>query len=240
MMQQIRDVFTGPGAAFLITALASVLLPLLLMVFSRGVNDYDQNYNQQEDQEQQQWNPCSWWQFSCKRQYRNYDENGNYREQSQDEAGVPWWFVWGDEEARRRREEMGLPPRALLFIYIWSLALFSLLVYYGVRMQHEKQSLKPLIVALFFWANLALVSLFYLAGLEGGIEIEGPEIEEDGFYGQFAVMMFITYFLWLLFSVAFGVLFYRQDKRDTVEEPNDYSNMEMSSVEPTKETGATV
>jgi hypothetical protein len=57
--------------------------------------------------------------------------------------------------------------------------------------------------ALFGFLNYCLVTMILLASLEGGIEVEGRELEEDGWYGQTSVLVFLTCLFGLIQSIVF-------------------------------------
>lgn len=80
--------------------------------------------------------------------------------------------------------------------------------------------------ALAVFANLCFILMVLLQGMEGVVEAEGPQLEENGFCGQIGVLMFLTYLFWMIFSLAFLWTIRRlKSKEDTtvVEvEPYDY------------------
>lgn len=58
--------------------------------------------------------------------------------------------------------------------------------------------------ALLLFINLALVAMVLVAGL-GAIETDGgPEIDENGWYGQFSVCICFTCLLWTLHGIFFA------------------------------------
>ena len=208
-----------------LSALVSVLFPLLMYWGDHAIDGRDDAENgNQEQQQQQYYSMCSWWQFSCKRRERNYynnyygqqgQQNQNNQEEDREENSAPWWWFFGSsEEERRQREEQGAASGALIFLYLWSLILFSAGLYYGYRVIMSQQySLKPLVAGLIVFANMSFVTMILLGGLEGGVQTEGPEVEELGFYAQFAVMLFLTNFLWMVFGIAFAAFLYREHGR---------------------------
>ena len=57
-------------------------------------------------------------------------------------------------------------------------------------------------VALIGFANLAFLCCVLVAGL-GAVGVEGREIEETGWYGQWSVLVFLTSLLGLVYSLVF-------------------------------------
>lgn len=220
------------------SAFVSVILPLIIF----GVGQDPKNYNgegqqddnqQEEDQQQYRWSPysCSWYQWGCKRREKQYfayqggQQQQQQEEQRDGEVQIPFWMRWFfmTEEERRQRDEMGMPNSALIFVYCWSLALLGAVLYYGYsQIKNEKTgaNFQSMVAALAVFANFTFLSLFYLGGLEGGIQTEGPEFEnmEISFYGQFSVMLFLTNFFLTIFAVVFAVLFWKKHKKAGVEE----------------------
>ena len=135
---------------------------------------------------------CRWWQWGCNQQ--GEEQNGG----EQQERGSPWWWMFSGEDAGEDER----PSPALVFAYIWSVSLFIFVLLHGSKCVTRGRA-HVTIVMLAVFANLAFLSLFFLGGLEGAIEVEGRAIEEHGWYGQFGVMMYMTNSFWLLFSVAF-------------------------------------
>jgi hypothetical protein len=155
------------------------------------------------------------------------DDNGNQDDdnnQNNQNDGAPWWWFGGNDE---RREEAASP--ALVFTYVWSLLLFGAILYYGLKSIRRGGQDMIVITSLIFFANLAFLMMILLQGVEGMVEADGPEMEENGFCGQMGVLMFITYFLWFIFSLLFVCLIRRRtsDSHITVIEfgPTDYTVM---------------
>jgi len=200
-----------------------MLIPLIVMGVARRQvairNQYDQDGNQRNDENnnnnQYYNNNCKWYQWNCNNNYNNYDENGQQQQQQEeDEFRAPWWWFWGDnEEARRRRDEMNQASPALIFTYVWTLVLFLVLLYFGYRETRNGSDLFRVTTALVVFANLCFIVMILLGGLEGGVQTEGRELEEQGFYGQFGVMMFLTLLFWMIWSCVYAGIFTWQAKR---------------------------
>lgn len=136
--------------------------------------------------------PTHWWEFWKKCNYG--EEEGEENDQRS-----PWWYIWGGEE--REPEEEGRSA-AVTFIYLWMLILFSGLVYMGNNTNMSLTKLELLRYLLFGFANLCFVLIVLLIGLEG-IEVDAREMERDGFYGQTAVLLWITSVFGMIQSIIF-------------------------------------
>lgn len=187
------------------SALTSLLLPLIIMVIARCVNvrEDDENGNNNDDNNNDGSNR-SWWKFWGGNNNNNNEDNGGG---SQD-ANIPWWWFSGRE---RDPEDEG--RGALIFVYIWSWLLFLSLVLYGNIVFQRGSDFEGLQGALIMFANLAFMCLVLVAGL-GAIRVEGRELEETGWYGQFSVCLFLTCLFWLIDGLVFTMLL-RKPNKDT-------------------------
>ena len=185
------------------SAVASLFLPLLIMIIARCVNVGDEdgngdNNNNNDDNQDGNNNQGSWWKF-----WGNNNNNNNNGEQgggSQDNQ-VPWWWF----SASRERDPEDEGKGALIFVYIWSCLLFLSLVLYGNFVVRRNSEFEGLQAALIMSTNLAFMVMIMVAGL-GAIRIEGRELEETGWYGQFSVCIFLTCLFWMINGIAFTVL----------------------------------
>ncbi|GKY99207.1 hypothetical protein MPSEU_000876100 [Mayamaea pseudoterrestris] len=205
------------------TAVLAWLVPLIVMGAARGRLARQQNDDQgeqQDDQEQEYTNNCRWWQWGCNSQY--YDGDGDDQNQQQDnnrndeDSNTPWWWFFASEEDQRRREESQSNNPAMVLVYIWALLLFSALVWFGYRQLKNGSDLYRVCVALAVFGNFSLMIMFLIGGLEGGVQTEGPELEEQGFYSQFGVMMFLTNLGYAGFAILYGVVFWMRARRKEV------------------------
>lgn len=78
----------------------------------------------------------------------------------------------------------------------------SVMVYLANRTGMQSNKLEGLRWALLGFGNYCFVTMVLLIGLEG-IETEGRALEEDGFYGQTAVLLFLTCFFGLIQAIVF-------------------------------------
>ena len=90
----------------------------------------------------------------------------------------------------------------MLFVYVWTLVCLGGLIYLGNTTGMLTNKLESFRWALVGFANYCLVTVILIAGLDA-IESEGPQLEEDGWYGQVSVMLLLTCFCGLVHSVVF-------------------------------------
>jgi hypothetical protein len=187
--------------------------PLIVFVGARIANRNGYNYNQEQQQngQQQQYydnqynnDGCRWWQWGCRDNY-NYNEN-NSHDDERDNA-LPWWWLWSEDERRRDPEDAANPT--LVVIYLWTLIMMIGLCYYAYKTVTEYRDLVGLSVSFLMLTNFAIVSMLYLGGLEGGVQDDGRVIEEQGFYGQFGVLLFLTNF----FAAVYGATWFYLTRR---------------------------
>lgn len=92
--------------------------------------------------------------------------------------------------------------------------------------QTDDDNYHGIIVALILFTNYSILSMFLFASIEGSIQIDGIELEQYGFCGQFGILMYITSIFWIIFSILFVLLFRRYQKLKNVTfidiEPSDY------------------
>ena len=108
--------------------------------------------------------------------------------------------VWGERREGNPEEEEG--STAVLFIYIWTLVAVAGMIYLANTTGMAANKLEGLRWALVGFANYCFVTMVLLIGLRG-IETEGRALEVDGFYGQTAVLLFLTCFFGLIQAIVF-------------------------------------
>lgn len=204
------------------SAAVTVFLPLLIFMIARLTYDpYQYGDGEQQDENDQNGNYsyCSWWNFRCKNRYRNYrnNNNNNSGDGQGEQDQTPWWWLWGEEGEGRRREDEG--RGALLFIYIWSLLVFAGILFYGFQVLRRGLLAThgaALMAVLIIFGNMSFLSMIFLGGLEGGVGTEGRELEEEGFYGQIPVLMFLTNLFWTIFCTVYVFLLRHQIRHANV------------------------
>jgi hypothetical protein len=212
--------------AWIFGGIVTVLVPLIYR--TRKMNEYKRMYNMwnweevkqyYEEQYAQQYqgnyqytweemkgtwdvNQCKWWQFGCFPYYIN--DKG----EPQPAAGwfPSWYSGWAlSEEEREAMMENGQTSQALIFVYVWQILMFTTILIYGLIVIKQNRIVSGLVVALVVFANMSFLSMWMLA--DGSIITDGEYVQQSGFYGQFAVLMFITNFWYVLFGVIFSILF---------------------------------
>ena len=216
------------------SAVTTVALPMIIFMGARLANDADGN---QEGQQQNNYNyknyGCKWYQLQCRRTRYNYYNGNNANEQQGEERddGLPWWWLWAHDDARREEET----NPTMVFTYVWSIILFSGLIFYGYRAYSRGSDLSGVVASLVVFANFSFLSMMFLGGLEGGVQADGPEIEEDGFYGQLGVLMYMTSFLWTIFAVVFAIVLYRKNSQRGITQleygESDYQSYDAPKVQ---------
>jgi hypothetical protein len=137
----------------------TLLIPLLVFCSSRWANTADANENQ-----------------------------GNEQNEEEEGSSSPWWFFGTNVDNDAGGNDNSAPP-GLIATYLWSLLVFSGLLFYGFYVMRAGTDLSGIVVALVLFANYSLLSMFLLGGVEGAIESRGPAVDEHGFVGQFGVMV---------------------------------------------------
>jgi hypothetical protein len=101
---------------------------------------------------------------------------------------------------------------AIKFVYAWQLIMFVGLLAYGAivlfkfrgPLAQSRMALWSLLLLLFVWMNFSFIIMWLLGN--GSIYTEGRELEAvGGFYNQFSVLLFMTEFWYLLWSLCFCV-----------------------------------
>ena len=115
------------------------------------------------------------------------------------------------------------------------------LVYVGNTTGMAVNNLQGLRWALLGFANYCFVIIVLLIGLEGGIETEGREMEEDGFYGQTCVLLLLTCIFALVQSIVFVSWTTKRLKRLRAEamtaKSDEYVNVEFENDSPSGPPG---
>jgi hypothetical protein len=107
--------------------------------------------------------------------------------------------IWGEQDPHNE-DEGG--DGTMLFVYIWTLVALAGMVYLGNTTGMTVDKLHAFRLALIGFANSCFITMVLIGGLHV-IQSEGPEVEEDGWYGQIAVLLLLTTAFGLAQSVAF-------------------------------------
>jgi hypothetical protein len=180
-----------------------------------GQEGYDYKYQYEVQEGVYDINKCKWWQLNCFPYYIN--ENG---EPEPTEGWYPSWFSgWTvSEEERERMLEDGETSSALIFTYVWQILMFLVILAYGYKVIKENRVVTGVTIALIIFANMSFLAMWMLA--DGSVITDGAYVQNfDGFFGQFAVLMFITNAWYAIFGIVFSALFaYRSYKMHSPEE----------------------
>lgn len=233
MAMQLKPLFqrvlTDPIlAAWLIGGLLAIFIPMIRLrsekqQFYKYVgqwNEYNNNQNNQNNNnnnnnQNYNYNPCKWYQWTCKKLYNQNYNNNNYNNNGGGGSGdndiqLPGWYTFfgGEtEEERRYREESGDTSNgSVTFIYVWTLILFMGLLAYGALMLYQRRPVWGPVLMLLMFANFCFIMMLML--VDGVIETEGRAFEEStyGWYGQPGVAAFINNLSYLIFCLIFLVL----------------------------------
>lgn len=142
-------------------------------------------------------NGCRWWQLNCYPYYINADGD------AQPEAGwfPSWYSGWAKtEEEREELRDAGLTSAAMRFVYVWQILTFAVILAYGFVVLKQKRFVTGLLIALVVFANMCFLAMWWLA--DGSIVIDSDYVQATGFYGQFAVLVFITNASYVFFGLV--------------------------------------
>jgi len=222
------------SAAWLVCGVLTVLVPLVYRTmkmnnyqnlfemynweevqqqYQENQNQYENNYMQQygEGNYRYQWeqmrgsydiNHCKWYQFNCFPYYIN--------EKGEPEPSAGWYPAWFSgwtitEEEREEMMENGVASSALKFTYVWQIMMFVVILAYGYKVIKQNRVVTGVTVALVLFTNMCFLGMWMLA--DGSIVTDGEYVQKTGFYGQFAVLMFITNAWYVIFGIVFSVMF---------------------------------
>lgn len=248
---KILDIFKSPQGfilgLWLLSSLVAIFVPVSIWSHNRNkyyqyVGVYNEYAAQQSQYEQQQQNnnnnnnnyanygnPCSWWNYSCKKKYAqyeayfNYNNNGNNNQNNnQNQIILPGWYTFLGGKVQideREAEEMGISQEtssgSIKFVYSWTLILFLALIGYGSRILYSNNKEQPggggdrsgLLALLILYMNFLLLNL--LTVVNGVIETEERQLEDSiyGWSGQWGVLVAYTDFWMLLHSLIFSCVF---------------------------------
>ncbi|KAL7570170.1 hypothetical protein ACA910_020008 [Epithemia clementina (nom. ined.)] len=236
------------GKFLIVWSFASILtwgLPLAVFAGARMANDDDgssNNYNNNAQQNQQNKyaynnyqanqaaqyqysNGCYWWQWGCDEQYQAQNA-----QELENES--PWWWLWSEDE---RRSPYGVNP-TLVVIYLWLLFVIFLLTSYGRRTVVSGGSLYGVSSTCLMFANYCFISMLYIGGLEGAVDDDSQELDADGWYGQFGVLLYLTNLTGTIFGITYYFAFRRLAAEKEITKvdvaPSDYMNYHEPSASP--------
>lgn len=201
------------AVSWFVSAGLCIFVPLLIFWIGRATHNNGQqnSYNnaQQDDHWVDGYLTCHWWEWGCN---RSYNQNAQQANNNNGHTYAPWWWFFASEDEKQIRVQSNSSNPALVLVYVWSVILFCFIVKFGYRQFHNRGDLYRTTAVLAVFANFSFLAMFLIGGLDG-VQTEGPEVELRGFYGQFGVMMFLTYFCWLIFSVTFALIFFARARK---------------------------
>jgi len=112
-------------------------------------------------------------------------------------------------------------------VYIWTLVIFAGLAYLGNTTGMSVSKLESMRWILIGFANYCFVIIVLLIALEG-VESEGREMEETGFYGQTAVLLLLTCIFAMVQTIVFVSWTTKRLKHLKAMEESSSSNSEKS------------
>lgn len=101
--------------------------------------------------------------------------------------------------------EDGETSSAMIFVYVWQLIMFLIILAYGFIVIRQNRVVTGVSVALVVFTNMCFLCMWLLA--DGSIVTDGEYVQRTGFYGQFAVLMFITNAWYVVFGLIFSAIF---------------------------------
>lgn len=148
-------------------------------------------------------NNCKWWNFNCFSFFVNKEG-----EPMEDQEWAPAWYsgFMTTEEEREQMQNNLEQPGSLKFVYIWQIVMFLVIGLYGLKVIRQNRNPTGLIVALLVWANFAFLTMWLMA--DGSIIVDGDQVKRIGFYGQVAVLIFMTNFWYFIHGLAFVLIFW--------------------------------
>ena len=152
-MTEQRDNFR---LAWNIGAAHAVLLPFLLWFVAFLVKGGD---DREEEEEEGQ---SSWWSWGNNNN-DDGDDDGNNNNGGNDENSGGWWFWGNNGEEMRREDQQG--RGAIVFVYLWSLLVFGLLVWYGNVVFRKNAHPLPLLSAMVVFWNMCFMCLILVCSL---------------------------------------------------------------------------
>lgn len=201
--------------SWLLVGLASWIIPFALFIHSRLTHKVPDNYSDANgsqgnknddvwtsyfggstDDDDIRWknyrdNNCSWL-FGCEYQAHTAP------------AEPPRWWIGSDDSY-----ELSTPLRAALcLVYIGSSIMFAGILYFGhqtvklVR-NHRFQKLDPLLPVLLVFGLFSLLTMILISCVGGMVDTSGKEFLQYGWYGQTGILLYVTAFFWIIFSVIF-------------------------------------
>jgi hypothetical protein len=200
---------------YVMSYLLTVLLPWILFGAARLGLRHNSNTNQTDDIYGS--NSCSWWQWSCNssnQQQQQTDDTTYTKQQQQYTITTPWWWWFPADAEKHMRESHGDSTNpTVVLVYAWTLIVLTALFYFGRLQDQRGADLYRVVVGFLVFAQMSFTQLTLIGGLEGAVQTHGKELNEQGFYGQFGVMTWMTSCFSFFASVGWAMHFYGKARR---------------------------
>lgn len=220
---------------YAVSGILVVIIPLIRygVAMANYRHSYYYAYMQQEEDraggDVYDMNNCKWFNPFCKSVWVNgngevEDRDGNYSSE------VPRWFS-GWSNVNNQDSAAVASSGAIKFVYSWQAIMFLALLTYGSltlykyrgNLAQSRVALNSLSILIFVFGNFSFLIMWLLAN--GSIFAAGHELEEiGGFYHQFSVMVFITNFWYLLWSLFYAIAVSRRVSSAQAESETEESD----------------
>ena len=134
----------------------------------------------------------------------------NHEDLSYDD--VPNWWVVGPKKGTANA---GLQV-FLTIVYVGFMVCGVIVLTRGSYVAiYRPASLKTLFPLLSVSIIASMLTIILVGFVPGMIAFEGVSLEENGWYGQIGILLFLTCFFWIIFAVGFSLVLYNETNRAT-------------------------
>lgn len=136
--------------------------------------------------------------------YKNHEDSAN------DDEVPNWWM--GEKEG----EANFVLEACVTVVYIFDFLFICGVLLRGIYVaSYRPQALKSLFPLLLVSGIASMVVMMLVGFIPGMIAFEGASFEEHGWYGQVGILLFLTCFFWIFFTVGFSLVLYNETHRET-------------------------
>lgn len=195
------------------------LIPLYLFVYSRLTHHLPNNYEEPTNNRGYNVNndDIGWGSYLGGHgnddddiQWKNYRDNNcswlfGCEYQSHKQATAPSWWLFGSDETSESSPSL---RAALAMVYLGSSVMFAGIIYFGfhtavlVRLD-QFQNLDPLLPVLIVFSIFSALTMILIGCIGGMVDTQGREFVKHGWFGQVGILLFVTAFFWIIFSMTF-------------------------------------
>ena len=198
------------------------LVPLFLFVYSRLTHHLPENYEASMRNNNRRYysnDDIGWGSYLGANgnddddiRWRNYRDNNcswlfgcEYKAHAQPSA--PRWWIGTDESS----ESSTSLRAALALVYLGSSVMFAGILYFGFHTAvlvglDQYQNLDPLLPVLMVFTVFSTLTMILIGCIGGMVATSGTEFLKHGWFGQVGILLFVTAFFWIIFSVIFIVV----------------------------------